>query len=341
VFPRPQGIGRDGRQQQVAEKSKIAGARTVRTAAYTSLESLFMPPRGDLLRLTLKVIVYIALYFVTAFVVGPLLAFAGGYLVGVTTTGLLAAVASNGLCMRIYEQRGIAAIGLLWDKASFANLGLGCLGGVGAAILVLAGPLAVRAAHIKVDPASEASIATFCFVSVLLFFGAAGEEMLFRGYGFQIMICSLGAWRTILPVGVIFGALHAGNPNATWLGLANTAGFGVVFGYAVLRSRDLWLPIGLHFGWNFTLPLFGVNVSGLTMRLTGFTMEWSAGPIWSGGAYGPEASILTSAVLALLFLYVWKAPVRRQRSVLLDPPAGDLKCVPGQSFSSPSQLPPS
>ena len=300
------------------------------------MRSPSMAARTDPLRLTLKVVVYVALYFATAFGLGPLLAFAGGYMVGITTTGLLAATVSNSLCMRIYQQRGIAGIGLLWDKSSFVNLAFGCFGGMGAAVLVLAGPLAVRAARIAPAPGNQASLASFLFVSALLLFGSAGEEMLFRGYGFQVLLRALGDWTTILPVGIVFAALHGGNPHATWLGLANTAGFGVLFGYAFLRSRDLWLPIGLHFGWNFTLPLFGVNVSGLTMRLTGFTMEWSAGSLWSGGEYGPEASILTSAVLILLFAYLWKAPIRRQPSVLLDPPAGDVTCVPGQPLSPSS-----
>jgi uncharacterized protein len=90
-----------------------------------------------------------------------------------------------------------------------------------------------------------------------------------------------------------------------------------LFGYAFLRSGDLWLPIGLHFGWNFTLPLFGVNVSGLTMKLTAVQMEWTVGPLWSGGEYGPEASVLTSVVLVGLSLYLWKAPVRFQEPRLL------------------------
>jgi membrane protease YdiL (CAAX protease family) len=291
----------------------------------------------DLLRTALQVIVYIAFYFATAFVVGPLAAWVGGYLAGITTTGLLAAVVANGLCMRIYERRRIAAIGLLWDKASVVNLGLGCMGGIGAAALVLAGPLVARAAHFAHSPESEAGNAgSFVFVTLSLLFGSAGEEMLFRGYGFQVLLRGLGDWTTILPVGVIFAALHAVNPHATWLGLANTAGFGILFGYAFVRSRDLWLPIGLHFGWNFTLPLFGVNVSGLTMRLTGFNIEWSAGALWSGGEYGPEASVLTSAVLLLLFAYIWKAPIRRQPSALLDPPVGDMTCVPGQPVSPSS-----
>ncbi|HXM45133.1 MAG TPA: type II CAAX endopeptidase family protein [Bryobacteraceae bacterium] len=296
-----------------------------------------MSGRVNALHLVLKVVVYISLYFATAYVLGPLLYWLGGYIVGITATGLLAAAFSNSLCLRIYARRGIAAIGLQGDKAALVNLGFGCLGGVGAAALVLAGPLLFHAARIQADPASPASLSSFFFVSVLLLFGSAGEELLFRGFGFQVLLRALGAWTTILPVGVVFAALHAANPNATWLGLANTAGFGILFGYAFLRSHDIWLPIGLHFGWNFTLPLFGVNVSGLTMRLTGFTMRWSAGTLWSGGEYGPEASVLTSAVLLLLFAYLWKAPIRRQASALLDPPAGDVTCVPGQPFSPSSR----
>ena len=69
--------------------------------------------------------------------------------------------------------------------------------------------------------------------------------------------------------------------------------------------------------WNFTLPLFGVNVSGLTMRLSGFEMRWNVGPLWSGGEYGPEGSVLASAVLVALALYIWKAPVRKQQPRLL------------------------
>ena len=293
--------------------------------------------RADLLRIAIQTVVYVALYFATAFVVGPLLAWVFGYLAGITTTGLLAAVVANGLCMRIYERRQIAAIGLLWDKASLVNLALGCLGGAGAAALVLTGPLVVRAAHFTRSLDSDVgTVGSFALVTASLLFGAAGEEMLFRGYGFQVLLRGLGDWSTILPVGLIFAALHAGNPHATWLGLVNTAGFGILFGYAFVRSRDLWLPIGLHFAWNFTLPLFGVNVSGLTIRLIGFNLEWSAGTLWSGGEYGPEASILTSAVLVLLYVFVWKAPVRRQHSALLDPPLGDVTCVPGQPVSPSS-----
>ena len=157
--------------------------------------------------------------------------------------------------------------------------------------------------------------------------GSAGEEILFHGYAFQLLLTAWGSYATIFTVGALFASMHGGNPSSTWLALGNTAGFGILFGYAFLRSGDLWLPIGLHFGWNFTLPLFGVNVSGLTMKLTSHEMEWSAGPLWSGGDYGPEGSVLTTVVLAVLAVFVWKAPVRNQKSEA-------LPCVPGSPFSS-------
>lgn len=295
-----------------------------------------MSGRADALHLTVKVVVYVSLYFATAFVLGPPLYWLGGLLFGVTATGFLAAAFCNFLCLRIYARRGIAAIGLQGDKAALMNLAFGCLGGVGAAALVLAGPLLIHAARIERDPGSPASLSSFCFVSVLLLFGSAGEELLFRGFGFQVLVRALGGWTTILPVGVVFAALHAGNPNATWLGLANTAGFGLLFGYAFLRSYDIWLPIGLHFGWNFTLPLFGADLSGITIfkEITGHEMVWRAGVLWSGGGYGPEASILTSAALIPLFVYLWKAPIRRQTSPLTDLPGESAICEPSPPLQS-------
>jgi hypothetical protein len=143
--------------------------------------------------------------------------------------------------------------------------------------------------------------------------------MLFRGYAFQLLMRVLGRFATILPAAVLFAAMHGQNPNATMLGLINTAGFGIVLGYAVARSRDLWLAIGVHFGWNWTLPLFGVNLSGFTMGVSGFSMRWKAGDLWSGGSYGPEGSLLTCFVIVALMVYLVKAPVVQHETLLLRP----------------------
>ena len=289
---------------------------------------------SDPLRIAIHVAVYVALYFATAFVFSGLLLWLGGYLTGVTGTGLLSAVFANWLALRIYEDRHLIQIGLWLNRRSAENLMLGLGGGMGAAVLVLAPALAVGAAHIVDTPTDHPTVGSIIFVSILLAAGSVGEELFFRGYGFQKLLAACGPWATVIPVGIVFGLLHGGNPAASWFSAANTAGFGILFGYGYLRSRDLWLPIGLHFGWNFTLPLFGVNVSGLTMKVTGYVMAWNAGDLWSGGEYGPEASILTSAVLVVLFAYLWKAPIRRQPSPLTDPPSESAVCE--VSPSSPS-----
>jgi uncharacterized protein len=280
----------------------------------------------DPLRLGIHLVVYVALYFATAFVFSGLLVWLGGYLTGVTGTGLLSAVFANWLALRIYENRHFVDIGLWLNRSSAENLVLGLAGGAGSAALVLAPALLSGAAHLTPTPADQPTVGTIIFVSILLLAGSVGEEVFFRGYGFQELLGAVGPWATVIPVGVIFALLHGSNPGATWFSTANTAGFGILFGYAYLRSRDLWLPIGLHFGWNFTLPLFGVNVSGLRMKVTGYEMSWTAGSLWSGGEYGPEASILTSVVLFALFIYLRKAPIRRQVSPLTDPPAGSEVC---------------
>ena len=277
---------------------------------------------NDPVRVGLKVAVYVLLYVLVAFFFGPLFGWLGGILVGITMTGLAAALIANGYALRIYEGKHLADLGLHWNADSARNLLIGLIGGVGSVILVLLPPLLVGAAYFRPDPAAEVNFATAVFIPVLLLMGAAGEEILFRGYGFQVLLRALGPYATIVPVGVLFALLHASNPNAEQypLGLVNTAGFGILFGYAFLLSQDLWLPIGLHYGWNVTLPFFGVNISGITMKLTGYVLEWKAGPLWSGGEYGPEASILTSFLFVLLWLFLRKAPIRRQPNPLLDVP---------------------
>jgi hypothetical protein len=156
------------------------------------------------------------------------------------------------------------------------------------------------------------------FLPALLFCGAMAEELAFRGFVLQYLVRGWGVWPSLLATGALFGLMHNGNPGASWLSDLNTALFGVLFGYALLRSHDLWLPIGLHFGWNLALPFLGVELSGLTIRVTGYELVWNSGDLWSGGKYGPEASPLTSFVIALLFLAVWKVPVHRGWTWLLD-----------------------
>ena len=273
--------------------------------------------KRDPVRALIQAGVFALLYVVIDFITGGLFMWLGGYLVGLTMGGLVAAAMANGLAMRIFADLPMLHLGLHWNRASVHNALLGLLGGAGAATVILGGAILSGAAYFTPSPEAGSNWRTVLFLPVLLLCGAMGEELLFHGFAFQTLLREFGIFQVVLPVGALFGYLHGNNPNATLLGLVNTAGFGILFGLAFLRSHDLWLPIGLHFGWNFTLPLFGVNLSGITMKPTAVTLVWKAGSLWSGGDYGPEASILTSGLLLLLLIYIWKAPVRRQRAPLV------------------------
>ncbi len=286
-----------------------------------------MPARKDPVRVLSHVMAYAAFYLVPLMLgFGFLMQALLGTLAGMTLANLAAALFANWIALKIFAARPLTAIGLWWNRASADNFAIGLLGGIGTACVALGPPLAAGAAHFARIPEERPTLWAAVFLGVFLLFGSAAEEILFRGFAFQTLLASFGVWAAIVPGALLFGLLHWMNPGATLLGIVNTIGFGAVFGYGCVRSRDLWLPIGLHFGWNLTLPLFGVNVSGLRMDVTGYEMSWTAGALWSGGAYGPEASVLTSAVVVLLFLFVWKAPVRRQASPLTDPPAESTLC---------------
>jgi cytochrome c biogenesis factor len=55
--------------------------------------------------------------------------------------------------------------------------------------------------------------------------------------------------------------------------------------------------------------MFGANLSGFTMGVTGFALHWTAGALWSGGDYGPEGSLLTTVIVIVLFFVLHRFTV--------------------------------
>ncbi|MCL7458263.1 CPBP family intramembrane glutamic endopeptidase [Micromonospora echinofusca] len=146
---------------------------------------------------------------------------------------------------------------------------------------------------------------------------AVTEELLFRGVLFRIIEERTGTWIALALTGVAFGAMHLVNPDASLWGataIAIEAGFMLAACYAA--TRNLWVPIGLHFGWNFAAGgIFSVAVSG-NGESKGLLEASTSGPVaLSGGAFGPEGSlyaVLAGVVLTVVFLWLAK---RRGRIV--------------------------
>jgi membrane protease YdiL (CAAX protease family) len=277
-------------------------------------------PLASKLAVLLRALLFLVFGYVTLQVLAGMLYEAFGLLVASVLGVFAGASIASALVIRIFERGRLAGVGLSWTGGSARNLLLGFAGGFGAATLVVGPALLAGWAAWKPAAEGESGIGTFVFATLVLLFGAAGEEMLFRGYGFQVLVPAFGQAATLLPMSVLFGAVHAANQNVSPLGLVNTVAWGIVLGLALFRAGDLWMPIGLHFGWNWALPLYGVNISGFTMRLTGLTVEWRIAPLWSGGDYGPEGGLLCTLAVAVVAFYLWKAPVAKQRLALTEGP---------------------
>jgi membrane protease YdiL (CAAX protease family) len=277
-------------------------------------------PKLDRLGVVLRVGVYVFLLFIGMIILPRLMLGDRNYLVASALGTFAAAAIANAVVLRIYERGQLADIGLGWNHASRHNLGIGLAAGIAAGLAVTLLPVILRAADLIRAPGAQFQAPSFVFISIVLLFGAVGEEMLFRGYAFQLLIGYIGQWATILPFAVLFAFMHLSNPNQnTIIGPLNTALWGLLLGYAFIRSGDLWLPIGIHFGWNWTLPIFGVNLSGFTMGVTGIGLQWRAADIWSGGQYGPEGGLITTMVVIALTWILSRMPVEQQSAPLVHP----------------------
>jgi membrane protease YdiL (CAAX protease family) len=134
---------------------------------------------------------------------------------------------------------------------------------------------------------------------------AVFEEIVFRAIVFGML---QKFWGTKIALGVstvIFVVAHMPNEGFSVLGAAMTAAASLALSGAYLLSGRLWLPISMHFAWNyFSDAVFAVPVSGHPAR--GWLQVATSGPAWlSGGTYGIEGSIVTGitwsmAAIALL-----------------------------------------
>jgi uncharacterized protein len=142
------------------------------------------------------------------------------------------------------------------------------------------------------------------------------EELLFRGILFRIVESAIGSWLALVLSAIVFGLLHLLNAHASLQGaVAIMLEAGVLLAGAYLMTRRLWLPIGIHIGWNFTQGgVFGVAVSGTPA--TGVLRGVLSGPSWlSGGIFGAEASIV-AVIIGLIAAGTFLTIAVRRRHIV-------------------------
>jgi membrane protease YdiL (CAAX protease family) len=157
------------------------------------------------------------------------------------------------------------------------------------------------------------SFGGFVSAAGLMIAVAVAEEVLFRGVLFRIVEEWTGTWGALAISAVLFGALHLLNPGATIGGALAVMVAGSMLAAAYVATRALWLPIGLHFGWNFAeTGIFSATVSGSDGTRVGLLRSAFDGPaILTGGGFGPEASIVAVLVCAVPIVLLLRLAHRR------------------------------
>jgi uncharacterized protein len=224
---------------------------------------------------------------------------------------LISATLVGWACGALFEELPLRALGCTPHRGWLKNLGLGSV--LGAATLFLAALLATatRGLHFRFDLAGPRSIGETLAVSAAIFvFAAAAEEMLFRGYPLQTLTRANLAWLGVLLTSVPFAAVHLNNPNAVpGFTFLNTALAGVWLAVAYLRTRSLWLPLALHWSWNWAqASLLGLPVSGIErIAPAPLLRALNVGPDWlTGGAYGIEGGAACTVALLISTLVIWR-----------------------------------
>lgn len=212
-------------------------------------------------------------------------------------TTLIAGFTANMACAHWFERGHPDDFGMAWSAGSGRSLGWGTLLGAGSVAFLAIAAVATGAAEFQRSPASDPMPS----LPFLLLLGAMGEELLFHGYLFQYLTRIANPVPVIAGVGTLFGLAHLLSNDATPIGVLNTMLWGCVMGLAWWRTGALWLPIGIHFGWNLGLALLGEPLSGIKMEATEFHLVWHVGELWSGGSYGPEAGLPATGLAGALF----------------------------------------
>jgi hypothetical protein len=127
---------------------------------------------------------------------------------------------------------------------------------------------------------------------------ATNEELVFRGYPFQRLVESLGPPGAVAVSSACFGLAHLGNSHHTWISTVNTMLVGIPLSIAYLRTRSLWMPVGMHFTWNYVQGfVFGLPVSGHTFSPCLLKVQVHGSAWLTGSDYGPEGGLLSTVAI--------------------------------------------
>jgi hypothetical protein len=193
------------------------------------------------------------------------------------------------------------------DRESFRSLGFGLkylkqeslIGVLLGFVMISAGFVLLLLLH-EISWVGTNPDAVKLLISLVLFVAVGfTEELLFRGYILNNLMLSMNRYVALLVSSVLFSLVHLGNANFDWFSFLSILLAGLLLGLPYIYTKSLWLPVALHFSWNFFQgTIFGFNVSG-NQEYSLITQSRAADTLLNGGKFGFEGSVLAAVFLSL------------------------------------------
>ncbi len=222
---------------------------------------------------------------------------------------LLAVLVPVFLFRKFVDRRSLASLGFGFSREFRGDLLAGLAWGVGLITLVF---LILRSAGWVAVTELQLPGVPFAVMIAVAIMVAVGEEVLLRGYVLSNLMTSMNKYVALLVVSLLFSATHLFNPSISIPGLLNIILAGLLLGIYYVHRRNLWFPIGLHYSWNlFQGAFYGSQVSGVTVESV-LTVVPTGHELLTGGPFGFEASLVTTAVLTLATVVIHLAYRRRE-----------------------------
>jgi hypothetical protein len=214
----------------------------------------------------------------------------------VIATGAMALIERKSLFAYGYQgkARAIRFIsGLIWGFVAISAL----VFALWKAHLLAFDPQALHGAEIW----KNAALWALVFIGTGIF-----EESTLRGYVQFTMARGVGFWWGALLFSFLFGFAHGTNPGETPVGLFAAGAIGLIFCLSIWYTGSLWWAVGFHASWDWGESYFyGTSNSGLVAQGHLFSEHPTGKLLWSGGATGPEGSLLIIPLLLLIALFIW------------------------------------
>jgi len=210
---------------------------------------------------------------------------------------LLSILIAAWVMLRFIDRRPFASLGFPL-RSAFRDSLIGLLIGLGmmstcVAVLYFCG-------WAKPDSTAAFSGSVLAIAALAMVANTFIQEIMVRGYVQQTLQGKFGMWRGVIISAAFFLVLHLGAIQNQILPAISLFAAGILLGTAYAVSGNLWLPIALHFGWNFLQgPVLGETVSGQALDAGWRLFHLAGPPLITGGKFGIEGGLIAIVITIL------------------------------------------